>query len=88
MTTQLDNEICQECDPLSLICDCGKTYKYLGSLNKHKQKCKFNDIKREKLIDYKELYEQSLIRNKNLEKLIIQIVLELKKKGVDIEFIP
>jgi uncharacterized HAD superfamily protein len=87
MTTQLDTEICQECDPLSLICDCGKTYKYLGSLNKHKQKCKFNDIKREKLIDYKELYEQSLIRNKNLEKLIIQIVLELKKRGVDIEFI-
>ena len=87
MTTQIDNNICQECDYTSLICDCGKEYKYLGALNKHKKKCKFNEIKREELIDYKQLYEQSLIRNKNLEKLIIQIALELKKRGIDIEFI-
>ena len=87
MTTQVDESICQECDPPFLICECGKTYKYLGSFNNHKEKCKFKDIKREKLIDYKELYEQSLIRNKNLEKLIIQIALELKKRGIDIEFI-
>jgi len=87
MTSVLDNNICHECEPDSLICECGKEYKYLGALNNHKKKCHFKEIKREEEINYKELYQQSLNRSKNLEKLIIQIALQLKQRGIDIEFI-
>ena len=87
MSSKINDNICEECEPSSLICQCGKVYKYLGSLNKHKKLCQFNEINRENCLNYKELYEQSLIRTKNLEKLIIQIALQLKQRGINIEFI-
>lgn len=67
------------------VCDCGKVYKYMSSLSKHRKKCNLvlkenqvensiniNEPKEE--IDYKELVMQLLQQNSELQKSMKELI--------------
>ena len=70
---------------LIFTCDCGKTYPYRASLYNHKKKCKINEEEKEKTtenikidkeddIDYKKLLLEFIKDNKELQKMLIDVL--------------
>ena len=68
--------------PTAYFCNCGKSYKYLSGLSKHKNKCTYKNVlsdtkmslPRSDEIDYKELLIQSIEQLKKKDELMEQMI--------------